>query len=71
MISDNINTLINLNHNKDQIDEFEKKKAPVLINEDDESFESLMTIADGMKPPKESKQSQELVDQDKVLDTRR
>ena len=46
---------------KDHIDEFEKKKAPVLINEDDESFESLLTIADGMKPPKESKQ-QELVD---------
>lgn len=43
----------------------------MLINEDDESFESLMTIADGMKPPKESKQPLELVDQDKVLDTRR
>ncbi len=56
---------------KDIVNDFEntiKQQGPVTINEDDESFESLMTVSPELEKAARAKPAKIKVDQSKILD---
>ena len=55
---------------KDIVNEFENtiQQSPVTVNEDDESFESLMTVSPELEKAARAKQAKVKVDQSKILD---